>query len=466
MRGKKGSPYDGGHRVPFLLRYPGAGANGGRDVGQLTSYVDFMPTILDLCGVTPPADRSFHGSSLTPLMRGDHDGTWGERILVADTQRIANPAKWRLSSVMRGPWRLVHGLELYDLRDDPGQRNDIAAEHPDVVAELRAGYEQWWELVSEQFDRDVPMVIGQDAEPVRLTTHDMRNEACNGAWNQRQVREGYVAGGYWAIDVRRAGSYRIELRRWPEDAGYALDAGIDGDDIEWRRDAIQEQHAPHYSGGVALPIGWAALTVGGRSYHAETPSGDTAAAFEVDLQTGPDRLSAAFHDRIERTIGSYYVHHPPPPAAEPYYDGRSPWPAAFGSCSACPPGTCGAVARAAIAMVSISSKDVKSSPFSVTRVANPVRNHGRHDVGVMEALAAQAPTEAQVAQALGDRLDFIVRVDVAQETGAGWAVASHDRQPEAVHLGRAGSPPPGIRAESVRSLPSAALAGPDSAISR
>ena len=307
MRGKKGSPYDGGHRVPFLLRYPGGGAGGGRDVEQLTSYVDFMPTILDLCGVTPPPHRSFHGRSLTPLVRGEDDGTLAQRILVADTQRIANPAKWRLSSVMRGPWRLVHGLELYHLGDDPGQRRDIAAGHPEVVAELRAGYEQWWELVSEQFDRDVPMVIGQDAEPVRLTTHDMRNEACNGAWNQRQVREGYVAGGYWAIDVRRAGSYRIELRRWPEDAGYALDAGIDGDDVEWRRDAIQAQHTPHYSGGVALPIGWAALTVGGRSYHRETPHGDTAAVFEVPLEAGPDRLSAAFHDRIERTIGSYYV---------------------------------------------------------------------------------------------------------------------------------------------------------------
>ena len=307
MRGKKGSPYEGGHRVPFLLRYPGAGANGGRDVGCLTSYVDFMPTILDLCGVTPPEHRSFHGRSLTPLIGGEDDGTWAERVMVADTQRIANPAKWRLSAVMRGPWRLVHGLELYHLGRDPGQRRDVAAEHPGVVAELRAGYERWWELVSEQFDRDVPMVIGQDDEPVRLTTHDMRNEACNGAWNQRQVREGHVAGGYWAIDVRRAGRYRIELRRWPEDAGYALDAGIDGDDIEWRRDAIQAQHAPHYSGGVALPIGWAALTVGGSSHHLETAPGDTAAVFEVDLQAGPDRLSAAFHDRIERTIGSYYV---------------------------------------------------------------------------------------------------------------------------------------------------------------
>ena len=67
MRGKKGSPYEGGHRVPFFLRYPGGGFGGGRDVGQLTSYVDFMPTILDLCGVAPPAERSFHGRSLAPL---------------------------------------------------------------------------------------------------------------------------------------------------------------------------------------------------------------------------------------------------------------------------------------------------------------------------------------------------------------------------------------------------------------
>lgn len=307
MRGKKGSPYEGGHRVPFFLRYPGAGFGGGRDVEQLTSYVDFMPTILDLCGVAPPAARSFHGRSLAPLLRGVDDGTWSERCLVADTQRIAHPAKWRLSAVMRGPWRLVHGLELYHLGQDPGQRHDVAADHPALVAELRRGYEEWWELVSEQFGRDVPMVIGGTPEPVRLTTHDLRNEACNGAWNQRQVRAGHVASGYWALDVRRAGRYRIELRRWPEEAGYALDAGIDGDDVEWRRDAVQERDAPHYRGGVALPIGWAVLTVGGRDYHLETPSGDAAARFEVTLRTGPTQLAAAFHDRQERTIASYYV---------------------------------------------------------------------------------------------------------------------------------------------------------------
>ena len=83
MRGRKGSPYEGGHRVPFLLRYPAGGAAGGRDVDILTSYVDFMPTILDLCGLDVPADRAFHGRSLaaldtrrarTPRLGGAHRG--------------------------------------------------------------------------------------------------------------------------------------------------------------------------------------------------------------------------------------------------------------------------------------------------------------------------------------------------------------------------------------------------------
>ena len=45
MRGLKGSPYDGGHRVPFLVRWPAGGVSTARTIEQLTSYVDFMPTI-------------------------------------------------------------------------------------------------------------------------------------------------------------------------------------------------------------------------------------------------------------------------------------------------------------------------------------------------------------------------------------------------------------------------------------
>ena len=308
MRGKKGSQYDGGHRIPFFLRYPAAGWTGGRDIRELTSYVDVMPTLLDLCNVDIPAERQFHGRSLVPLVAEDGDPAFSSRIVVSDTQRIARPMKWRKSSVMKERWRLVNGKELYDISADPSQRHDISQSNPDVVKELRESYDRWWEVVSEQFDRDVPIALGVDGETVKITTHDIRNEACNTAFNHRQVRLGHICNGFWEVDVKTPGEYTIELRRWPEEAGYAADAGIDGDDVEWRKDAIKESDATHYSGGVAIPIEWARLEIGGGSYQQELITGSTGAVFNLTLETGHDRLYAAFHDRIERTIAPYYVY--------------------------------------------------------------------------------------------------------------------------------------------------------------
>ena len=253
MRGKKGSQYEGGHRVPFLIRYPDGNIAGGRDIDALTSYVDFMPTLLELCGVEVPDGRTFHGRSLVPLLSGADDSALAGRVSVCDTQRVAHPVKWRKSAVMRGKYRLIDGRELYDLDTDPGQRHDIAAAHPDIVADLRAAYDDWWELVSAQFDRDEPMALGGDDQPVKLTTHDIRNEACSAVWNQRQVRGGQITSGYWAVDVREAGRYQVELRRWPEETGYALTSGIEGDDSGWSRAGIQPKDAPAYEGGPSCP---------------------------------------------------------------------------------------------------------------------------------------------------------------------------------------------------------------------
>ena len=155
MRGIKVSPYEGGHRVPFILDYPrlqqgrGGGGGGGRDVDTLTSYVDFMPTILELCGaenaffesfytenkrsiyqdrlrlgtntgnvekkggvlvsagVSEAPPRPFHGRSLVPFLQGgapeaEAEPDFAMRCMVTDTQRVPRPVKWRNSCIMRG----------------------------------------------------------------------------------------------------------------------------------------------------------------------------------------------------------------------------------------------------------------------------------------------------------------------------------------------------------------------------
>ncbi len=310
MRGQKGSPYEGGHRVPFFLRAPHSGLQHGRDILELTSYIDLMPTVLDLCGVEVPQGHSFHGTSLVPLLRGDpaNHAALAERTVVTDTQRVARPVKWRNSCSMKGPWRLVHAKELYNLDSDPAQRTDIAAQHPKLVLELRAGYEQWWELVSEQFHLDTPVELGGTEETVMLTTHDIRNESGDTAWNQRHVRQAYACSGYWAVDVRKRGRYRVELRRWPQETTHSITDGIAGDDVSWRKDAVEERFQVMYTGGSAVAVEWARLEIGGQVLYREVTADDRAVAFDIDLDSGPAELYASLHDRDERTMAPYYIH--------------------------------------------------------------------------------------------------------------------------------------------------------------
>lgn len=308
LRGVKGSPYDGGHRVPFFVRWPAGGLPQGADVHRLTANIDVMPTLLDLCGVPVPPGRSFHGRSLVPLLFGQPT-PWPDRAVVTDSQRIARPVMWRQSAVMTDRWRLISGHALFDMEADPGQRTDVSADHPDVVADLRGAYETWWGRVSEQFHADVPIVLGAEEEPeVRLTAHDWRNEDCTCPWNQRQIREGLPAAGHWEVEVAHAGAYALEVRRWPRETGHALAAGIEGDDVPWRRDAVPEDSWGLYTGGRALPVRAGLLRVGDREWQLPAAPGASAVTFHVRLAAGPSRLEAwLLGDRGFR-VGAYYVH--------------------------------------------------------------------------------------------------------------------------------------------------------------
>lgn len=321
MRGIKVSPYEGGHRVPFIFSYPRLlqqhqGAV-GRDVDTLTSYVDFMPTMLELCGVAEQPPRPFHGQSLVPFLKDEQEASaatldFADRCMVTDTQRVPRPVKWRNSCVMRGKLRMIDGKELYDLSSDPGQKQDISdSAPPELLTELRQAYEEWWELVSEQFDRDISFALPmepQQGDRMLLTTHDIRNEAGDAVWNQGEVRAGKAVAGYWAVDVRKAGRYTIELRRWPAETGYALSAGIDGDDVPWNREDIDEKEEHFYSGGEALDLRWAQLSIGGHDYQAELEQEGSFASFTVQLELGEDQLFAAFYGRGGAVVAPYYIY--------------------------------------------------------------------------------------------------------------------------------------------------------------
>ena len=215
MRGAKGSEYDGGHRVPFFVRWPGGGIGGGRDVGQLSAHIDVLPTLMELCGVTRPAGPAIDGISLASLLTGKAERL-APRTLLVHSQRIEHPEKWRKSSVMTERWRLVNRDELYDMRADPGQRTNVADEHGEVVDRLRSRYEAWWSSLSVRFDQYVPIVIGHEAEnPSWITAHDWHAPQKHVPWNQPSVRRMPYSNGFWIIEVARPGEYEFTLRHQP-----------------------------------------------------------------------------------------------------------------------------------------------------------------------------------------------------------------------------------------------------------
>lgn len=302
MRGIKGWEYDGGHRVPFFVRWPAGGIGGGGDVSELTANVDIMPTLLDLCGVDP-GEHTFDGESLAPLLRGETEA-WPDRIMVTDSQRVAYPIKWRKSATLTRRWRLINGVELYDILVDPEQRHDVAEAHPDVVAALREGYERWWEKVSVQFDSDIPIMLGAEVGATeRLTTHDWRNDPVVCAWNQSDVRAGLICNGYWEVDFAAPGQYRFELRRWPREEDLEMVAGIAGP-----LKPFTAEIKDGWGGGRALPLTSARLRVGDREAQRDIDADDKSVIFELELQAGETQLQSYLTDAEGLELGAYFVY--------------------------------------------------------------------------------------------------------------------------------------------------------------
>ena len=107
------------------MHWPDGGFTEKHEVHELTANIDLLPTLIDLCDLEVSASAGFHGISIVPLLKNETEG-WEERVIVTDSQRVENPIKWKDSATMSQRWRLINGTELYDIQEDPGQRNDIA----------------------------------------------------------------------------------------------------------------------------------------------------------------------------------------------------------------------------------------------------------------------------------------------------------------------------------------------------
>lgn len=145
FRAGKGFLYEGGIRVPLILRLPGR-AEAGRVVDEPVSLGDIVPTACRLAGVAPPVPCDFQ--DLGPLLTGASEERPPERTLFWHQPHYTNQGGRPASAIRVGDWKLIEHLEdgrteLFDLAADPGERNDVSAAEPARTATLRGQLETW-----------------------------------------------------------------------------------------------------------------------------------------------------------------------------------------------------------------------------------------------------------------------------------------------------------------------------------
>jgi hypothetical protein len=197
---------------------------------------------------------------------------------------------------------LLKGDELYDINADPGQRRNVAGDHPDVVDKLRADYDRWWAGAAESHDKLPEIVLGSDRQnPTTLTCYHWNNDTGQQRdmpWAHAHIVAGPLQNGYWWVKVNRAGMYRFTLRRWPVESGLAINATCD---------AVPAEKSWHPLEPGNLVATKSRLKIQDVDETQPVTAGVQAVTFTVRLRVGSTRLQTWLLDDRGNSQGAYYV---------------------------------------------------------------------------------------------------------------------------------------------------------------
>ena len=144
LRDEKGSLYEGGIRVPLIVKYPPLVPPGSTSATPAISY-DFFPTFTDLAGTQLPENQAIDGLSLRPVLEDPSAGLDREAVhFHYPHYHHSRPA----SAIRSGKWKLIEfldgtGMELYDLARDMGEKENLASQHPGRTTALRKQLQVW-----------------------------------------------------------------------------------------------------------------------------------------------------------------------------------------------------------------------------------------------------------------------------------------------------------------------------------
>jgi len=212
MRGRKGSVYRGGVRVPFYMRLPTL-FNGEKDIETTAAHIDILPTLSKICNVDLPKNRKIDGKSLLPLIQ-DKTINWTDRSLFFYWTR-RYPELYNNMALQKGTYKLVghndynaaiEDFELFNLEKDPYEQNNIIDKNKSVANQLKTELDQYYtELInSENLTNPQPIIIGSEHEnPIVLNRNDA--SGARGIWAQEEIY------GKWEVRIAE-GNYNVRFK--------------------------------------------------------------------------------------------------------------------------------------------------------------------------------------------------------------------------------------------------------------
>ncbi len=240
MKGRKGSTDEGGVRVPALMRWPGH-IPAGKRIPQIAAAIDLLPTLADLAGIPVKAEKPLDGVSLKPLLVGEAEN-WPDRTIFHFWRRRA--------SLRTQEYRLDKEGRLFHIPSDPGQDHDVAAEHPELAARLKAELEEWIRQAQAELGPkdDRPFTVGY----APLTWLPARDGVPHGGIKRsnRFPNSSYFVNWAstadsitWDIEVGHAGEYQATVYyTCPEnDVGSIIELSFRGSAVQAK---ISEAHDP------------------------------------------------------------------------------------------------------------------------------------------------------------------------------------------------------------------------------
>jgi len=141
--------------------------------------------------------------------------------------------------------------------------------------------------ICQGFDDYCEIIIGSDKQnPTRLMSHDWHTPKV--PWNQGAIRNGMQANGFWAVEIDRDGTYEFALRRWPKEAGVAINAAVER--------------------GKAISVTKARIRIGSVEKSKPVDKKAVEVTFRLNLKAGKTRLQTWFTDDDGASRGAYYVY--------------------------------------------------------------------------------------------------------------------------------------------------------------